>query len=1078
MKKKIIISSLFIGLTVSIIPINFIFNNKNYEELNIENEDYNQKEYIQNISNLESRDVYIDPLYDKNYTTIFSNNFTSPVFSPNKEIPGFLGAWDANNIGAFPTAIGWTTPDLYLSWSANLIDHPSLEGQVPSGFKPGLVTALHSDNKYSTNKRNQIFAIVANTSDLDSREYWILRYNTLDGSPIKDSNSKMPKMKNAPLPEMTAENGNGSAFSLTNDTINNRYIAFYPGKLVDFKNDIFGFKLNNDNQIEWLENKTHFNGHSNWTSLDVSVLLDYFDENIVIGLSPFNTKRSSADGASLALMVAINPPLISDSHNYHFKVINLQDNLSANENFKPKTIVGRTAGIFNNNNGTIAVPKSLLPLSAIQKNINPNLQLFNFKDDSGNDTYKVQMVVPVLKDNEWIYVYLSSIFNSSDNSYHVLWKNDSSLSQGSFFRSASFGSNPMPPNISYNENYPQEFLITYQANSTDDKRFSGSRFIFNTMPPNGPWDPTNSVVNSLSINPQNTTWGPKHILTRSSYIEDDFIWSLPNGYTEKYIINELGEKLVWSKISGGGIKHESFQKTASTLQWLKGQNNAKIPSEITSSELEKIGSSSTNFFKIPNLNYPSGVTASQPQIKIFGNTIKDDSKGILEGIFTLTQNFQILNKSYDFESRIPFRIIDLNIKSDSATSISHKNSILDNLPSELNPSNVSDYMNVIAAPEGAMIDNWTITNQNNAAGTATISVDINPHFNNDGIFTNSSKKISTNVSGFKKLSGTSVIKSSATIPSDKTVWDFSSTDAPNFIEVKDLIPNSQSNAVTYLIQDQKPLIGELTVVTIISPGSYYNPNNNGLPSIASDPPLEVPITFRGFKLIPDTGTIVIPGKGPYIDVLPSSINDTNIMDYITIENSVPGTVPIISNILPNEETSNSANWFVSFDIFFEKEYDTNGYIINGKTKNYKISGFEFVTEQNNLVPIIAGSIGGGIFLIILIILLIILLWNRKNKTSPPINSGPRSSLIVLPSPHVQENFEKPHQSPEIVLPKDNIEEQKIQPPRTILKEPRKVPFSELPSNPEIKRLAPSPTLERPNSSRTPKSPRPTPPSRR
>ncbi|MGL4616755.1 MAG: hypothetical protein ACRCUM_00800, partial [Mycoplasmoidaceae bacterium] len=427
---------------------------------------------------------------------------------------------------------------------------------------------------------------------------------------------------------------------------------------------------------------------------------------------------------------------------------------------------------------------------------------------------------------------------------------------------------------------------------------------------------------------------------------------------------------------------------------------------------------------------------------------------------------------------IPFRIIDLNIKSDSATSISHKNSILDNLPSELNPSNVSDYMNVIAAPEGATINNWTITNQNNAAGTATISVDINPHFNNDGIFTNSSKKISTNVSGFKKMSGTSVIKSSATIPSDKTVWDFSSKDAPNFIEVKDLIPNSQSDAVAYSIQDQKPLIGELTVVTTISPGSYYNPNNNGLPSVASDPPLEIPIIFKGFKLIPDTGTIVIPGKGPYVDVLPSSINYSNIIDYITIENAVPGTSPIFSNILPNEESSNSADWFVSFDIFFEKEYDTNGYIINGKTKNYKIIGFEFVTEENNLVPIIAGSIGGGIFLIILIILLIILLWNRKNKNSPPINSGPQSSLIVLPSTHVQENLEKPYQSPEIVLQEDNIEEQKVQPPRTILKEPRKAPFSELPSNPEMKRLSPSPTLERPNSSRTPKSPRPTPPSRR
>ncbi|MGL5245944.1 MAG: hypothetical protein ACRC8C_00005, partial [Mycoplasmoidaceae bacterium] len=278
MKKRIIISSLLIGSVVSILPLNFIFSNKNYEEQQIENENINDEEILNNL-NVNTRDGYLDALSGKSYTSLFINNFTNPVVSPNAEIPGHLGAWNTNAVGTFPTAIGWTTPNMFLSWSANLIDHPSLEGKVPAGFQPGLVTALHSDNKHSSIRRNQVFAIVANTANLAARDYWILRYDTLDGSPIKDDNAQMPKMTNAPLPQMTLDNGNGSAFSLTNDTINNRYLAFYPGRLGDLKNDIFGFRLNDNNKIEWLENKVHFSGHKTWPSGS-----DYYsDNNLVIG---------------------------------------------------------------------------------------------------------------------------------------------------------------------------------------------------------------------------------------------------------------------------------------------------------------------------------------------------------------------------------------------------------------------------------------------------------------------------------------------------------------------------------------------------------------------------------------------------------------------------------------------------------------------------------------------------------------------------------------------------------------------------------------------------------------------------
>ncbi|MGL4616823.1 MAG: lipoprotein 17-related variable surface protein, partial [Mycoplasmoidaceae bacterium] len=971
MKKKILISSLLIGSMVSILPLNFIFNNNIYKTKDLENQNNNEEQELSNISNLDTRDGYVDALYEKNYTTLFINNFTSPVVSPNPEIPGFLGVWDNNTIGDFPTAIGWTTHNLFLSWSANLIDHPSLEGQVPNGFKPGLVTAIHSDNKYSTDKKNQIFAIVANTANLPAREYWILRYNALDGTPIKDENSKMPIMAKSPLPQMNDENGNGSAFSLANDTINNRYIAFYPGKLVDFKNEIFGFQLNDDNEIEWLENKDHFQGHSSWKNN-----IDLSDDNIILGLAPFNTRRASIDNkASLALLVATS----ADVRNYNFKYINLQDDLSFNPNFESRALIGRTSGIFNSSKGIITVPKTLLPLAAIQRNINPNLQLFTFRNEEFQDTFKVQMVVPILKDNEWIYMYLSSIFDNVKNSYHISWKGEGSLSQGSFFSSRAFGSNPMPPNISWNENYNNEVIITHNSHLTDDRRFSGSQFIFDTIPPNAPWQATSSIIGSLYHESDKSPWRPRQIWTRDPYTEDNFIWSISNGETKKYVGTPGEEVRIWAQTGRGGKKHESFQSRASKFGWLTDQENAKLPSEITNAELETFGTGHENFFKIPlaENDFPGITEISEPKIKIFGEPIRDDSKGLLQGIFTLTQSVKFKNKTYNFESKIPFKVTGLNIKA-SPTIITQNNSILNNLPSDLTPENLKNFVNVIAAPEGATINNWSVTNQDNANGTATISVDVQPHFGDDSILSQSRKTITTNVSGLKKVSGTTAVRTSENDP-DLTVWEVNSSNASRFVEIKDLIPGSSESDVKFEITNQKPLTGELSIVASIAPGAYYDPANKGLPSVAGQNDLKLTVEVKGFKQIPDTGTLVLPGTGPYPGVWPGFINEDNIMDFITIENQVPGSKASFSNFKVNPSTPNeSLDGYLDFDIVFDKEYDTYGNIINGAKKTYRIKGLE--SSPTPLFTKIASTGNTDLF---------------SNTLAPEINETNISQFIIL-----------------------------------------------------------------------------------
>ncbi|MGL4616822.1 MAG: hypothetical protein ACRCUM_01155 [Mycoplasmoidaceae bacterium] len=944
MKKKMIISSLLIGSLVSTLPLNFLFNNKDNSEQNIENENTNESEEISNTTNLDTRDQYVDPLYSKNYSTLYFNNFTNPVISPNDEIPGYLGAWDINSIGSFPNAIGWTTPNLFLSWSANLIDHPSLEGQVPAGFSPGLVTALHSDEKDSSNKRNQIFAIVANTSNLSAREYWILRYNALDGSPIKDANSKMPKMNNSPIPEMSATNANGSAFSLTNDTINDRYIAFYPGEIQYVVNEMFGFKIDNENKIQWLENKTHFNGHNDYIDVDIAKRFDYAPINIVLGLSPLKNKKASG-GASLALMVAVHPVRSTDDK-YNLKILNLQDNLAHIPSFSASTIIGDKSGIFNNTNSTIEISKHILTSSSAQKNINPKLQIIPFQNSLGDLTYKAQMILPILNGNEWVYMYLSSIHDDNRNTYLTQY-NNRALSQGSFFSSASFNSNAVAPTIHYNDELPQEILITSQGSRTNKARFDGNQFNFPMIPLSTSWDPSLTIINSLNYSLSNDVWRSKQIFIRNPYVDDTFMWSVPNGLTEKYA--RIGDQtILLSRINGGGIKHLSFQQTASSLKWLLNQENAKVPSKITPAELETIGTNDTDFFKIPNITYPDGISALAPEIKLFGEPLKDDKKGILQGIFTLKQKFIIQSNSYDFESKIPFRITGLNI-GNVPTSINQNNQITNFLPSDLTPNNIPNLIDIIALPDDSetgglpvIVDNWLINDQDNANGTATVSVDIQPHFNDEGELSNSKKTITANLSGLKKVSGTTAVQNpQANL--DVTVWDIDPTNASNFVEVKDLIPGSPNDAVTFETKDHKPLNGELTILVSIKGGSYYNPDNKGLPSNNTDKPLQIPITISGLKTISNTGTLVNIRKGPHVGFFPSFIDENNISDFFTIENEVPGSKFTITDIVRSDElstTEGSFDGFVSFKIDFDKAYDTRGFIIDPQPQEYKIEGFQ------------------------------------------------------------------------------------------------------------------------------------------
>ncbi|MGL5246304.1 MAG: hypothetical protein ACRC8C_01915, partial [Mycoplasmoidaceae bacterium] len=680
--------------------------------------------------------------------------------------------------------------------------------------------------------------------------------------------------------------------------------------------------------------------------------------------------------------------------------------------------------------------------------------VFRILDSFGNPTYKVQMAFPIQRLNQWAYVYLSSIFGtgSNDNAYYVSLPERGSFSEGSFFTSPAFV-NSMPPNISYNDNNPEEILITFNNNATNEGSLAIEEFIFDSTPPNNTWVPNQKTLANISHFNTANNWKQKTIGIKLPYNQNVIIWSIPNGQSHQLFKHGQNFLQVGKTSENGGIIHASFQSTASSLGWLKGLANTKAPSELTEADLTTFGAGNNNFFRISNsLTYENGFD-SKIKLQLYGEPIKDDRDGTIQGIFKFDQTFTKESQTYNFTSKIPFRVTGLNERNDTPTTINQNNSISSFLPSDLTDTNIVSLIDIVAAPSGATATNWSVTNPDNSAGAATVSVDISPYYNDTGVLVQGTGKITTNVSGLRQISGTTASRTS-TITPDLTVWDINPTNAEMFVEIQDLIPGSPSSAINYEVTNQSPLDGQLTIVASIESGLYYDPTNKGLPSIVGGTPLKLPIIVTGFKTIPNTGTLVIPGTGPYVDILPSSINTSNIMEYITIENAVPGSKSTFSNIISNDKSNNPSEWFVSFEIDFDKAYDINGFIIDPSPKEYVIKGFEVVVPQkNNFITIIAGSVGGGIFLIILIILLIFLLRNRKKIST---SNYPRTSEIVLPSQPIQKKLYEPSKGSEIVLPP--------QPSRVISKEPRITPFSEMPSNPEITRLRSSSTIERPSNS--------------
>ena len=942
MKKKIILSTLLIGSVVSILPLSFVFNNKNYVAKEDENKTTNETMQTADVLN-DNTTLENNVFRDEDYNSMFINNLTRPVISPNTSVPGFLGASKIDGTqGVFPTSIGWTSVNLWQSWSVNLNDHPSLKGQTPTGFAPGLVTALYSDTVDSTVQRNQIFAIVANTANLNARDYWILRYNALDGSPILDANSKMPKMTNAPLPQLTASNGNGSAFALTNDTFNDRYISFYPGRLGDLKKDIFAFSINDNNKIVYQENLVDFGGHSNW---DTSAI-EYKDNNIVMGLVPLGTTDANKYEGSIALMLATEA-----GADYNFRAINLKKDFGATPNFTSKIITSRKAGDFSSEQGIIAVPKSLLTITTIQRDINPHLQYI----DMGSNNYKIQMVLTILKGDNYIFMYLSGI-NDKDNgnSYMTTWSDSGDISQGSFF--SSFAVNPFPgqpamaPNIAYDDFDRDKIIITAQTGATNATSFTGIEFRFTKTPPSGSWNPMRLILGEFNTT-GNNNWPGRNIVVRCT-----------DGYVGAESVNNNNNKVYfWSSLSGnaraftvvtssvtiqelasvrtGGIYHERFQTTASNLQWLLGQTNAKLPSEITNEELTKIGTGVGNFFRHPVLEYPTGLT-HQLALAIEGQVVRDDRNGIIQGVFNLTQELTLSaldNLLYKFSLKIPFKVTGLKVSSDVPTSIVQNSSILDNLPSELTPENVPNFIDILAVPPPPIVvatNNWLITNPDNAAGTATVSVDVNPHYNDSGVQVDGAKTFTTNVTGLKTISGTTATKST-TSGEDLTVWDVTEINASRFIQIINLIPGSPANTIAYSVINQEPLLGTLTIKISIPSGSYYDPANKGLPSVVGGAVLELDVIVDGFKTILDTGTTITPRIGPFIGIFPSFINETNAGDFIDITNAVPGSKYEITDVINTSITGEA-----SFNVTFDKIYNTLGNILAGTPVPIKISGLQ------------------------------------------------------------------------------------------------------------------------------------------
>ena len=82
MKKKIVRSSLLIASVVSILPVSFVFNNKNYEPKEHDNATTNETKHTADALNANTT-LENNVFRDEDYNSMFINNLTRPVISPN-----------------------------------------------------------------------------------------------------------------------------------------------------------------------------------------------------------------------------------------------------------------------------------------------------------------------------------------------------------------------------------------------------------------------------------------------------------------------------------------------------------------------------------------------------------------------------------------------------------------------------------------------------------------------------------------------------------------------------------------------------------------------------------------------------------------------------------------------------------------------------------------------------------------------------------------------------------------------------------------------------------------------------------
>ncbi|MGL4647691.1 MAG: lipoprotein 17-related variable surface protein [Mycoplasmoidaceae bacterium] len=892
-------------------------------------------------------------IYPENYKAVYHNRFNIPVISYDANNPGFLGiVQPVHGTTDFPTQITWTGNNLFNSWGQDVTKHPDilkLKGTNNEFVSPIVVGAYHvDDSNITSNFTNQIVIVVGDQSNLQSRKYAFVRYNTISGDTIANPNGRTvlaPSTVNSPIP--TANDQGVFAFANLIRHGNNQvrdYLVYYPGTYGQVKNDMFMFTIENNELIFHNNSSDKFAGIRNWPTTGPHA--SFFDNNNYL----MGAYGMSGNDPTWFFEFHVNPSLPTFGGRFSFlrfspnftiypNWVNFEDQVWARGN---SNVTGITDSV-----GRMVVSDRQSFTSHFQPYINAK--------QYPRGLINISSIVVFKLGESFNFTRIALNLEGSTTFTNVNSRKYTSI-VNLLTTSAADPSKRYRPISWINPKNHDEATITYQT--ADPSTWYAKKIYFRSTFGLGggdlvfaQFDLQQNTFNSFTKQPWNS-------ITIQDYFNNDiYIFSGATNLTDvAYMTNDNERVNILSTLSGG-LSFKNPVTSANANNFLIGQSNAKTPSQITLgqgdqgtlmyngalvSDILDPGWSQKYLLNrnTSSLSFNTGDFASIP-VTIQDNLQRNDTAGIISGNVQLSLKPTIAGRQLNLSSHFNFRLENLKTNAQPTALVVDDHSVVrETFASSITTANVTNYFSLNNLPITVTPDQlqWEVLEPNNRNGYLKVRVTTPQYIDLDTSLKNEPKTFELIINGinldgltFKQIpNGTVLVRNNESV-ADLTVWEVDEETIASFVNVQNTVPGQGIN-VTYSLSNFSPLAGQLEVRASVTGG--YFAGANSLPTTTPDIPLNLQLIIDGFKKVSGiTSYEQLEADNtvtPYIFQADPSL----LLSYVRIINEVPGSVSTISNVIPSDNGS------VTATITSDKVYNEYGQIIAGTSFSLTYTGFK------------------------------------------------------------------------------------------------------------------------------------------